>query len=58
MIEAGFSNLPSEWWHYDFGDQLWAWHSGAQAALYGPTQVHSLESLWHRQLAEQTIDPT
>ena len=23
MLDAGFSNLPSEWWHYDFGD-----HSG------------------------------
>ena len=31
MLDAGFSNLPSEWWHYDFGDQLWAWHTGATA---------------------------
>lgn len=24
MAEQGFSNLPSEWWHFDYGDQLWA----------------------------------
>lgn len=35
MLDAGFSNLPSEWWHYDFGDQLWAWHTGATQALFG-----------------------
>lgn len=24
MISVGFTNLPSEWWHYDFGDSKWA----------------------------------
>ena len=24
MSNAGFTNLPSEWWHYDYGDKLWA----------------------------------
>lgn len=24
MSHAGFTNLPSEWWHYDFGDRMWA----------------------------------
>ena len=24
MISAGFTNYPSEWWHYDFGDRFWA----------------------------------
>jgi D-alanyl-D-alanine dipeptidase len=24
MLEAGFANLPSEWWHYSYGDQRWA----------------------------------
>src|SRR5690606_20431108 len=24
MINEGFASLPSEWWHYDYGDQLWA----------------------------------
>lgn len=35
MIEAGFSNHPDEWWHYSFGDQMWAIHMGKPAAVYG-----------------------
>jgi len=35
MIEAGFSNHPDEWWHYSYGDQMWAIHMGKPAALYG-----------------------
>lgn len=35
MIDAGFVNLPSEWWHYDYGDQLWAWMHGEAHAVYG-----------------------
>ena len=25
MVEAGFCQHPREWWHFSFGDQLWAW---------------------------------
>lgn len=28
MIRAGFTNYPSEWWHYDFGDIFWAAATG------------------------------
>lgn len=38
MIDAGFVNLPSEWWHYDYGDQLWAWTRAAPHAIYGATR--------------------
>lgn len=24
MTEAGFVNNPEEWWHYDYGDAIWA----------------------------------
>lgn len=24
MVEAGFHRLPSEWWHFSYGDQIWA----------------------------------
>lgn len=24
MIQAGFTNYPSEWWHYDYGNSFWA----------------------------------
>ena len=33
MIAVGFTNLPSEWWHYDFGDDKWAQITGT-APLY------------------------
>lgn len=35
MIQAGFSNLPSEWWHFDYGNQLWAHHYNMPVAHYG-----------------------
>ena len=54
MRDVGFTNLPSEWWHFDFGDQLWAWYSKSSEAIYGATQVPSLETLWHRQLAKSS----
>ncbi|MFZ9739796.1 MAG: M15 family metallopeptidase, partial [Prochlorotrichaceae cyanobacterium] len=25
MTTAGFANHPKEWWHFSYGDQLWAW---------------------------------
>jgi D-alanyl-D-alanine dipeptidase len=35
MIKAGFTNYTDEWWHYDFGDQLWAYHNdGKVKAIY------------------------
>lgn len=33
MIEAGFVNLPSEWWHFDYGDRFWAYYK-RKPALY------------------------
>lgn len=35
MEEAGFVQHPNEWWHFSWGDQLWAWRSGAERACYG-----------------------
>ena len=34
MGSAGFAQHPNEWWHYSFGDQLWAWRKGAAVAVY------------------------
>lgn len=28
MSESGFVNLPSEWWHFDYGDKFWAHYTG------------------------------
>jgi D-alanyl-D-alanine dipeptidase len=38
MTEAGFANYPDEWWHYSWGDQMWAAQTGAPAAIYGAAQ--------------------
>jgi D-alanyl-D-alanine dipeptidase len=35
MVEEGFSGHPDEWWHFSWGDQLWAKLTGADAAHYG-----------------------
>jgi len=34
MQGAGFEQHPNEWWHFSYGDQLWAWKSGAAQAVY------------------------
>ena len=26
MTSVGFTNLPSEWWHYDYGNANWAYY--------------------------------
>jgi D-alanyl-D-alanine dipeptidase len=37
MVDEGFAAHPDEWWHFSYGDQMWAALSGAPAALYGVT---------------------
>lgn len=41
MINAGFTNLPSEWWHYDYGTKFWSYFTG-KAALYKGIIGHNL----------------
>lgn len=38
MTEAGFSNYPAEWWHFDFGNQFWSQVSGNRPAIYSVMQ--------------------
>jgi zinc D-Ala-D-Ala dipeptidase len=35
MAAAGFVQHPNEWWHFSWGDQLWAWRTDASQACYG-----------------------
>lgn len=35
MREVGFVNYDSEWWHFSYGDQMWASETGADFAIYG-----------------------
>ncbi|MEO0942170.1 MAG: M15 family metallopeptidase [Cyanobacteria bacterium J06642_12] len=40
MEAAGFIGHPNEWWHFSYGDQIWAWQrqerfGETQCAIYG-----------------------
>lgn len=35
MIEVGFTNLPSEWWHYDYGTKFWGYFKNRNALYQG-----------------------
>ena len=35
MEQAGFVQHPNEWWHFSYGDQLWAWTSNQGISIYG-----------------------
>ena len=35
MINAGFTNLPSEWWHYDYGNRAWAYYKNYKTRYKG-----------------------
>lgn len=46
MLQAGFTNLPSEWWHFDYGNQSWAWAAQQTAAQFGAIERLSLAERW------------
>lgn len=35
LTGAGLTNYPSEFWHWSYGDQGWAYRTGQPAAIYG-----------------------
>ena len=39
MVEEGFAGHPDEWWHFSWGDQMWAALTNAPAAYYGLASV-------------------
>ena len=34
LENVGFVNYPAEWWHYSFGDRLWARLTGSKIAIF------------------------
>ena len=36
MLKFGFANLASEWWHFSYGDQYWAYFYWKSRSLYAP----------------------
>lgn len=35
LLEAGFANYPTEFWHWSYGDRYWAYQTGNNHAIYG-----------------------
>jgi D-alanyl-D-alanine dipeptidase len=35
MTSVGFTNLPSEWWHFDYGDRFWGYYNQKPAIYRG-----------------------
>lgn len=52
MSEVGFTNLPSEWWHYDFGNQLWSYRTENNKAIYGVTRPRDILKQWESEIIE------
>ncbi len=44
MTGAGFTNLESEWWHYDYGDAMWSERTGKPVMYYGVFTVSEAEN--------------
>jgi zinc D-Ala-D-Ala dipeptidase len=39
MLDAGFASAAFEWWHFSYGDQVWAWFYREKDCLYGLVEV-------------------
>jgi D-alanyl-D-alanine dipeptidase len=39
MVEEGFAGHPDEWWHFSWGDQMWAALTGAPHAFYSAAPI-------------------
>ena len=35
LEKLGFVNFPTEWWHYCYGDKMWAAYSNKKTCMYG-----------------------
>jgi len=40
MKEYGFVNFPREWWHYCYGDKMWAAYSKKKTCIYGYVELN------------------
>jgi D-alanyl-D-alanine dipeptidase len=44
MVEQEFSGHAEEWWHFSWGDQMWASATGVGAAVFGPADEKMVSS--------------
>ena len=51
MTDAGFVNYPLEWWHYSYGDRMWAAYTLKSECFYGPIADDSSSNNVHSHFA-------
>ncbi len=39
MKKVGFVNYPPEWWHYCYGDRMWAAYTCKNSCIYGKAEL-------------------
>jgi D-alanyl-D-alanine dipeptidase len=44
MTSVGFTNLPSEWWHYDYGDGFWSYYTDIPTKYTGIRDIKEVDS--------------
>ena len=45
MTGAGFTNLPSEWWHFDYGDEKWGLYTNNDPVYAGIPDADAAEMI-------------
>lgn len=40
MVASGFVWYPGEWWHYCWGDRMWAVYTNQIECFYGPIEIN------------------
>lgn len=43
MHEVGFVNYPGEWWHFCYGDKMWAAYKHRRYAIYGELNEYDVQ---------------
>ena len=43
MLEAGFTGISSEWWHFNYGDRLWSEKTGKPAIYAGVYEIAEMD---------------
>lgn len=56
MKNAGFSNYPEEWWHWSYGDQMWATCLGKEFAIYGGVKMSEVNRQFEQMRREVYFD--
>ena len=45
MIEAGFTNLPSELWHFDYGNKNWGYYNKEKVIYEGVFKIDEIKNV-------------